>query len=83
MLSCHLDQRNLFRSKTEFRATFESVGGLRSGSPVRMAGVSVGTVSEVVIGDDGKIHVRFGVTEDGRQHIREDTNESKEKKTEM
>lgn len=67
------NQRNLFRSKTDYRAVFESVGGLRAGSPVQLAGVPVGTVSSVEIGKDGKIYVTLGVIEEGARLVREDS----------
>ena len=68
------NQRNLFRSKTEYRTVFDSVSGLRPGSPVLMAGVPVGTVSTVEIGkEDGKIHVELGVIEEGARFVREDS----------
>lgn len=52
---------------------FESVGGLRAGSTVQLAGVPVGTVSNVKIGKDGKIHVTLGVIEEGAELVRDDT----------
>ncbi len=64
-------QKNLFVSTTEYRAVFGDVGGLRGGSPVRIAGVSVGTVSSIDIGSEGKIHVRFGVRDDAKHLLRE------------
>ncbi|NOY91340.1 MAG: MCE family protein [Deltaproteobacteria bacterium] len=55
------NQRNVFRRKTSFHASFEDVGGLRAGSPVRVAGVTVGTVGAVDFGEDGRIEVSFEV----------------------
>jgi len=58
------NQRNFFHAKTHYTAVFTAVGGLRVGSPVRIAGVDVGTVDDVTLGRDGLIHVELGVIED-------------------
>jgi phospholipid/cholesterol/gamma-HCH transport system substrate-binding protein len=65
------EQQNLFASKTSFHALFNEVGGLRSGSPVRINGVNVGTVTAVDLGVRGKIRVVFSVRDDAAVHIRE------------
>ncbi|MCS6796932.1 MAG: MlaD family protein [Myxococcota bacterium] len=62
------NRQNLFASKTEYRAVFDSVGGLRAGSPVRIGGVDVGTVSAVRLGEDGRIHVELGIV-DSAAHL--------------
>jgi phospholipid/cholesterol/gamma-HCH transport system substrate-binding protein len=64
-------QSNLFIPQTKYKALFRDVVGLRTGSPVRMAGMNVGTVTDIDIGDDGKIHVIFGVREDKTKFIRQ------------
>jgi len=38
------DERQMFERKVEFQSVFEDVQGLTRGSPVRMGGVSVGSV---------------------------------------
>lgn len=67
------NQRNVFRSKIQYKAVFENVGGLREGSPVRIAGVDVGTVELVELREDGKIHVTLGVIEDAAPLVRTDS----------
>ena len=67
------NQRNVFRSKVQFQAIFEAVDGLRSGAPVRIAGVDVGTVDKVDLRDDGQIHVTIGIIEDQADLVREDS----------
>ena len=67
------NQKSVFRSKVEYVATFDSVSGLRPGSSIRIAGVDVGTVREVKLGEDGKIHVSLGIVEDAAQLVREDS----------
>lgn len=66
-------QESLFAQKTRYFAVFDSVQGLRSGSPVRVGGVDVGTVSKVKLGPEGRIRVRFAVREDVRHLIRQDS----------
>lgn len=51
----------LFSSKSTYRAVFENVEGLRPGSPIRMSGIDVGTVSYVGFMDDGRCEVRLEV----------------------
>ena len=61
----------MFASKADYEAVFESVDGLREGSPVRIAGIDVGTVSEVTFGEDGMIHVQMEIRRDSSAFIRE------------
>jgi phospholipid/cholesterol/gamma-HCH transport system substrate-binding protein len=65
------NQQNLFIAKTAYKARFSDVGGLREGSPVRIAGVSVGTVVRIDLDNSGKIVVTFGVRSDARRLIRQ------------
>jgi phospholipid/cholesterol/gamma-HCH transport system substrate-binding protein len=65
------NQRSVFSSKTDYTAIFDNVSGLRPGSPVRIGGVDVGTVSAVDLGEDGKIHVTFGVVDDAVDLVRQ------------
>lgn len=61
----------MFASKVEYEAVFHSVDGLRAGSPVRIAGIDVGTVEGVRFGEDGQIHVTVEVREDASAFVRE------------
>jgi phospholipid/cholesterol/gamma-HCH transport system substrate-binding protein len=63
-------QQNLFTSKTSYKALFIDVGGLREGSPVRIAGVSVGTVTRIDLDKSGKILVTFGISANATRLIR-------------
>jgi len=63
-------QENVFAPKTTYYAIFEDVGGLQKGNTVRVAGVNVGSVTEVVIGDGGRIKVYFRVIDDATHLIR-------------
>lgn len=63
-------QENVFASKTTYHAIFEDVGGLQKGSTVRVAGVSVGSVTDVLISEEGTIEVRFRIIDDATHLIR-------------
>ncbi len=63
-------QKNLFSSKTTYFAIFHDVGGLQKGNTVRVAGVNVGSVTEVIIGDSGRIEVYLRVIDDATHLIR-------------
>lgn len=51
----------MFSSRNHYTATFSSANGLRPGSPVRMAGIDVGTVDSVSFRDDGRASIAFSV----------------------
>lgn len=57
------NQRNIFRTKTPYYSVFHNVGGLRSGMPVRIAGVDVGTVGKVELKNDGHILVVINIVD--------------------
>src|SRR5690606_26296135 len=63
-------ESNLFDSKTTYRVVFDTVSGLRAGSPVQIAGVAVGSVQSVDFTDSGEIEVRFDVLSDATRLIR-------------
>ncbi|MGB8223813.1 MAG: MlaD family protein [Polyangiales bacterium] len=63
-------QENVFESKTTYHAIFHDVGGLQKGNTVRVAGVNVGSVTEVDIGESGKIEVYFRIIDDATHLIR-------------
>ncbi|AKF05623.1 MlaD family protein [Sandaracinus amylolyticus] len=54
----------LFASRLEFRTVFANVSGLRPGSPIRLAGIEVGTVSAINFTDNGELEVVLEVRED-------------------
>lgn len=70
------DERQIFRSKVPYTSQFEDVAGLRRGSPVRMGGVDVGTVTAVEYGTeatDKNIHVRMTISDTDARRIRKDS----------
>jgi phospholipid/cholesterol/gamma-HCH transport system substrate-binding protein len=70
------EERKLFEKQLLYNAKFEEVQGLRRGSPVRMGGVDIGSVTEVKYGDapeDKQIHVKMSVVKDESRRIRQDS----------
>jgi phospholipid/cholesterol/gamma-HCH transport system substrate-binding protein len=68
-------QKNVFSPKTTYFSIFNDVGGLQKGNTVRVAGVNVGAVTDVIIGDSGRIEVYFRVIDDATHLIRGDVGE--------
>jgi phospholipid/cholesterol/gamma-HCH transport system substrate-binding protein len=70
------EERQLFKDKLGYEVAFKDVQGLRRGSPVRMGGVDIGTVSTVSYGKDAKdaeIYVKISIVEDEARRIRQDS----------
>jgi phospholipid/cholesterol/gamma-HCH transport system substrate-binding protein len=69
-------QEGLWESYVEYQAVFTNISGLKRGSEVRLAGVSVGSVTNTAVRSDGKIVVTFQVAERYANQIREDSQAS-------
>jgi len=55
-------KNNLFKSKIRYYTQFNSVSGLKRGSPVQLDGVDVGTIEKVVLsGDPKKTQIRVWI----------------------
>lgn len=54
---------SMFATRVNYRAIFGNVDGLRPGSPVRMAGIDVGTVDDVRFQADGRCEVTLRIRE--------------------
>src|SRR5688572_18958011 len=70
------DERQLFARKLDFNAVFEDVQGLKPGSPVRMGGVDVGSVTKVGYAEDAndpRLYVIMSVVEGEARRIRADS----------
>jgi len=70
------DSRRVWDRKVEFTGTFENVGGLKPGAPVRMGGYDIGTVSKVGYSPDQKdslIHVSISVAKSEAVRVRQDS----------
>lgn len=59
----------LFSARTTYTTVFENVSGLRPGSPVRLAGIDVGTVDTIDFADGGRIRVTLQIRDDVRTLI--------------
>ncbi len=69
-------QEGLFQSYVEYQATFKNVSGLKPGSEVHLAGVTVGSVKEITIEPSGLSKVTFNVMSRYGDQIREDSRAS-------
>ena len=70
------DNRRAWDRKITYRARFNDVVGLRSGSAVRMGGIDVGSVSEIAHAEDPadpKIYVTIAVARNESRRVRPDT----------
>ncbi|MFW6126810.1 MAG: MlaD family protein [Thermodesulfobacteriota bacterium] len=66
-------EEGLWQDYVKYQAVFKNVAGLKRGSEVRLAGVTVGTVTATSIRSDGKILVTFKVMEQYKDQIHEDS----------
>lgn len=67
------EERQMFSSKIVLHTTFRDVGGLRVGSPVRMGGVNIGSVTSVRFATDPRdttLHVDFEITSESFPRVR-------------
>jgi len=66
-------QAGLFQEYVEYRAIFKNVSGLKAGSEVHLAGVTVGNILKTSIDPDGNIVVTFQVLKQYSDRIRRDS----------
>jgi phospholipid/cholesterol/gamma-HCH transport system substrate-binding protein len=66
-------QEGLFQEYVTYRTIFKNVSGLKAGSEVHLAGVTVGNVLTTAINADGNIVVTFQVLKKYGERIREDS----------
>jgi phospholipid/cholesterol/gamma-HCH transport system substrate-binding protein len=66
-------QEGLFQEYVKYRTIFKNVSGLKAGSEVHLAGVTVGNVLNTAINADGNIAVTFQVLKKNSDRIREDS----------
>lgn len=69
------DRRLLFAKQFELNSTFGKITGLRSGTPVRLAGLDAGEVLEIQVpsSPSGRFVIRMRLREDLRQLVRTDS----------
>jgi phospholipid/cholesterol/gamma-HCH transport system substrate-binding protein len=66
-------QEGLFQEYVTYRTIFKNVSGLKAGSEVHLAGVTVGNVLTTAIDPEGNIVVTFQVLKKNSDRIREDS----------
>jgi phospholipid/cholesterol/gamma-HCH transport system substrate-binding protein len=66
-------QEGLWLDYVEYQAVFKNISGLKKGSEVRLAGVTVGSVTNTTVRTDGKIEVTFQIMAKYSDRIREDS----------
>jgi len=66
-------QEGLFHDYVTYRTIFKNVSGLKSGSEVHLAGVTVGNVLTTAINPEGNIVVTFQVQQKYSDRVREDS----------
>ena len=69
-------QEGLFEQYVVYKAVFKNVSGLKPGSEVHLAGVTVGNVKEIIISPDGSTLVTFNVIKKYSDRVREDSQAS-------
>lgn len=70
------EERQLFKSKVDYQVSFADVQGLRPGSPIRMGGLDIGTVTKVTYSPDEKdhrIHVTVSIVQNEARRIKADS----------
>src|ERR1035437_4356773 len=66
------ERQQLFRSTFRLSGVFKDVAGLQAGSNVRLSGVNVGTVENIVIVSDTSVKVAILIDESTRKFIKKD-----------
>jgi len=66
------EKQQLFRSTFRLSGEFKDVAGLQAGNNVRLSGINVGTVENVIIVSDTSVKVEILIDENTREFIRKD-----------
>ena len=66
-------KRGWFDKHVVFQTMLENADGIREGTPIQMAGLRAGEVTDVELQSGGSIHVKFEISEKFREHLREDS----------
>ena len=69
-------QEGLFQEYVEYRTIFKNVSGLKVGSEVHLAGVTVGNVKDITISPEGSTLVTFQVIKKYSDRVRADSQAS-------
>src|SRR5687768_12096070 len=65
-------QKNLFGDTIRVKAVFETVGGLKVGNNVRLAGITIGTVDNIELLSDTSVLVEMLIEKDVQKFIKKD-----------
>jgi phospholipid/cholesterol/gamma-HCH transport system substrate-binding protein len=66
------EKQHLFRSTFRLSGVFEDVAGLQAGNNVRLSGINVGTIENIVMISDTSVRVEILVDESIRKFIKKD-----------
>jgi phospholipid/cholesterol/gamma-HCH transport system substrate-binding protein len=69
-------KQNLFTDTINIKAIFENVSGLKAGNSVRLNGIDVGTVTDIVILSPSKVEVTLTVVSSVQDFIKKDSRAS-------
>jgi phospholipid/cholesterol/gamma-HCH transport system substrate-binding protein len=64
---------NIFEKRYQITGLFKSAGGLQTGADVRLAGISVGYVTDIEFGPQKKVKVEMKISRREQQRIRTDS----------
>lgn len=66
-------QRGWLAPKDQYHTSFENADGVHTGTSVQIAGIRAGSVEDVELGSDNKIHITFDVFKKFSDRIRQDS----------
>ena len=66
------DKQQLFRSTFHLSGVFKDVAGLQTGNNVRLSGINVGTIDNIIIISDSSVRVEILIEESTRKFIKKD-----------
>src|SRR4030042_3712570 len=66
------ERQQLFRSTFRLSGVFKDVAGLQAGNNVRLSGINVGTVENIVLVSDSSVRVEIIIDESTRKFIKKD-----------
>gem|GEM_PF-2716975 len=64
-----IKNQRIFQQRVQFRTVFEDGGGLKPETPVKLAGIEIGSVRSVTLTPDDKVEVIFDILEQYRDRV--------------